>query len=87
MYDYNEAGAQRTFDVIPDGTIAVVKMNIRPGGAGEGGLLKRSKNGEAEGVDAELTVVEGNYAKRKFWTYFITGGSAYVSDQGPIPCG
>jgi hypothetical protein len=29
-YDYNDAGAQRTFDVIPDGTIAVVEMSIRP---------------------------------------------------------
>ena len=75
MYDYNEAGAQRTFDVIPDGTIAVMQMNIRPGNAGEGGLLKRSKNGDAEGLDAELTVVEGEYAKRKFWSFMIVSGT------------
>ena len=75
MHDYNAAGAQRTFDVIPDGTIAVVEMSIRPGGAGEGGLQKRTKNGDAEGIDAELIVVEGENAKRKFWSYMITSGT------------
>jgi hypothetical protein len=43
--DYNQAGAQRSFDVIPDGTIVVVQMNIRAGNVGEGGILKRSNNG------------------------------------------
>jgi hypothetical protein len=61
-YDYNQAGEQRSFEVIPEGTIAVVQMNIRPGNAGEGGLLKRSKAGDAEGIDAEFIVVEGDYA-------------------------
>jgi hypothetical protein len=81
MYDYNEAGAQRTFDVIPDGTIAVMQMNIRPGNAGEGGLLKRSKNGDAEGLDAELTVVEGECAKRKFWSFMIVSGTTNGHQQ------
>lgn len=75
MYDYNTAGEQRSFDVMPDGTIAVLQMNIRSGGAGEDGLLKRSKGGEAEGLDVEFIVVEGDYAKRKLWSYFVTGGT------------
>jgi hypothetical protein len=75
MHDYNTAGEQRSFDVIPDGTIAVVQMNIRRGNSGEGGLLKRSKNGDAEGLDAELTVVEGEYVKRKFWSFMIVSGT------------
>jgi hypothetical protein len=29
-YDFNTAGEQRSFDVIPDKTIAVVQLNIRP---------------------------------------------------------
>jgi hypothetical protein len=74
-FDFNTAGEQRSFDTIPDGTIAVVQISIRPGNAGEGGLLKRSKNGEAEGIDAELTVVEGEYAKRKLWAFMITSGT------------
>jgi hypothetical protein len=75
MADFNTAGAQRSFDMIPDGTIAVVQINIRPGNAGEGGLFKRSKEGKAEGLDAEFTVVEGEHTKRKFWGYLITGGT------------
>jgi hypothetical protein len=74
-YDYNTAGEQRSFDVIPDGTIAVVQMNIRPGGAGENGLLKRSKNGDCEGLDVEHIVVEGDYAKRKVWSFMVVSGT------------
>ena len=73
-FDFNTATEQRSFDVIPDGTIAVVQLNIRPGNAGENGLLKRSKTGEAEGLDAEFTVVEGPYAKRKFFGFMILSG-------------
>jgi hypothetical protein len=74
MVDLNEATEQRSFDVIPDGTIAVVQMNIRPGGASEDGLLRRSKSGEAEGLDVEFIVAEGPYAKRKFWAFMILSG-------------
>ena len=48
-YDFNTAGEQRSFDVIPDRTIAVVQLNIRPSDAGEDGLLKRSKTGGGGG--------------------------------------
>ena len=72
--DYNSAGAQKSFDVIPDGTIVVVQMNIRRGNAGEGGLLKRSSNGQAEGLDAEFIVVEGDHVKRKFWENMVVDG-------------
>jgi hypothetical protein len=72
--DYNQVGAQRSFDVIPDGTIVVVQMNIRPGNVGEGGLLKRSKKGQAEMLDAEFIVVEGDHVKRKFWENMVVDG-------------
>jgi hypothetical protein len=74
MVDLNEASEQRSFDVIPDGTVAVVQLNIRPGNAGEDGLLKRSKSGEAEGLDIEFIVAEGPYVKRKFWAFMILSG-------------
>jgi hypothetical protein len=73
--DYNSAGAQKSFDVIPDGTIVIVQMNIRPGNVGEGGLLKRSKNGQAEILDAEFIVVEGDHVKRKFWENMVLSGT------------
>jgi hypothetical protein len=74
-YDFNTAGEQRSFDVIPDKTVAVVQLNIRPGDAGEDGLLKRSKTGEAEGLDCELVVVGGEYDKRKFWDWMTVSGT------------
>ena len=55
----SEAPPQRDFDLIPDGTIATVQLTIRPGGAGEGGLLKRSANGDCEMLDCEFIVVDG----------------------------
>jgi hypothetical protein len=74
-FDFNSAGEQRSFDVIPDRTIAVVQLNIRPGDAGEDGLLKRSKTGGAEGLDCELVVIGGEYDKRKFWDWMTVEGT------------
>jgi hypothetical protein len=73
--DYNTAGAQRSFDVIPDGTIVVAQMNIRPGGAGEDGLLRRSKDGACEMLECEFTIVEGEHMKRKFWEFMVLSGT------------
>ena len=67
-YDFNDADTQRNFDVIPDGTIATVRMTVRPGSAGEGGWLRRSKDGDSEALDCEFVVLDGPFAKRKFWT-------------------
>jgi hypothetical protein len=73
--DFNDAGEQRTFDVIPADTIATLQMKIKPGQAGEGGWLRRSKAGDSEALDCEFTVIDGPYAKRKFWSLFTVGGT------------
>jgi hypothetical protein len=73
MEDFNEADKQRS-DVIPQGTVAVLEITVRPGGVGEGGWLKRSKDGNSEGLDGEFTVVEGQHAKRKLFTLFTLNG-------------
>jgi hypothetical protein len=73
-FDYNTV-AGGDFELIPDKTVAVVQLNIRPGNAGEDGLLKRSKNGEAEMLDCQFTVVEGKFAKRKFFGIFVVSGT------------
>ena len=44
-YDYTDAPPPRDFDLIPHGTIAAVTIKVRPGNAGEGRILKRSKDG------------------------------------------
>jgi hypothetical protein len=73
--DFNNAEAQREGGLIPEGTIAVVHFTVRPGNAGEGGWLKRSKTGESMAVDAEFTIVEGPFARRKFWSLFTVEGT------------
>ena len=75
MINFNDAGPQRSFEVIPDRTVAPLCIKVRPGGAGEGGWLRRSKDGNSEGLDLELTVVDGAHAKRKFWTLLTLAGT------------
>lgn len=74
-FDFNTAGEQRSFDVIPARTTCILQLTIRPGGAGDDGWLKCSKDGASEGLDCEFTVVDGEYAKRKFWQLFTWRGT------------
>ena len=80
--DFNNAEAQREGGLIPEGTIAPVHMTVRPGNAGEGGWLKRSKSGESMALDVEFTVVEGPFAKRKFWGLFTLEGTTDGPPEG-----
>ena len=73
--DFNNAEQQREGGRIPEGTIAPVHMTVRPGNSGEGGWLKRSKSGESMALDVEFTIVEGPFAKRKFWGLFTLEGT------------
>jgi hypothetical protein len=69
--DFNDA--QSNSNVIPKGTLARVRLTIRPGGFDDpsqgwtGGYAKRGSTG-AVYLDAEYTVLEGPYAKRKIWS-------------------
>jgi len=73
--DFNNADRQRaTGELIPENTIVPVHMVVRPGGAGDGGWLKRNQAGNCLMIDCEFTVIEGNYARRKFWTLLTTEG-------------
>jgi hypothetical protein len=74
-YDYSTAPPPRDLELIPAGTIASVQLRIRPGNAGEGGLLKRSAKGDCEMLDLEFVVVDGPYARRKFWSNFVLAGT------------
>lgn len=74
-YDFNGAEQQREGGLIADGTIAAVHLTIRPGNSGEGGWLKRSKDGSSQALDCEFTVVDGPFAKRKFWSLFTVEGT------------
>jgi hypothetical protein len=74
-FNYSTAPPPRDIELIPHGTVATIIMHLRPGGAGEGGLLKRSKDGSCEMLDAEFTLVDGLYKSRKFWEYFVVVGT------------
>jgi hypothetical protein len=74
-FDFNSAGEQRSFDVIPANTIVVLQMKIKPGGAGDDGWLTRSNDGGSEGLDCEFTVVDGEHAKRKVFPRLTMHGT------------
>lgn len=75
-FDFNDAGEQRSLDVIPAGTILTLQCTVRPGGAGDGGWLKNSSDGASKGLDCEFVVVtEGAYLKRKLWQWFTLAGT------------
>ena len=69
--DYNDA--QSNPNLIPKGTIAKVRLTIRPGGFDDpsqgwtGGFATRGSTG-AVYLNGEFTVLEGPYAKRKVFT-------------------
>jgi hypothetical protein len=72
--DLNSAGEQKNFGLIPANTIATLQIKVRGSGAGADGMLRRSKDGRSEGLDLELTVTEGPYAKRKLWALLTLSG-------------
>ena len=74
-YDYSAAPEQRGLDLIPDGTVATLQLTILPGGAGENGLLKRSKDGACEMLDLEFAVLDGPQARRKLWERLVITGT------------
>jgi hypothetical protein len=69
--DFNDASSNA--NLIPKGTIAKVHLTLRPGGYDDasqgwtGGYAKRGMTGSVY-LDAEYTVLEGPYAKRKIWS-------------------
>jgi len=71
--DYNDAEGQ-SFDVIPKGTIAKVRLTIRPGGHNDdsqgwtGGYATHNPTSGAVYLNGEFTVLEGRYARRKVFS-------------------
>ena len=87
-YDMNDAQPQISSDIIPDGTFAKITMTFRPGTIDgdspiDQKLLKPSNSpgSDVRQIDAEFTLVEGLYARRKFWQFFTAIGGK-VDEQG-----
>ena len=72
-FDFNDAEQQHEYDIIPKGTLAKVRMLIRPGGYDDpsqgwtGGWAKYSTNTGAVYLSCEAVVIEGEFARRKVW--------------------
>ncbi len=79
--DFNDAGQQQSGELIPVNTIAKVVITIRPGTAGQGGWLTRSNSSDVEYLNCEFVVLEGPYAKRKFWQNMTVSGGK-VDERG-----
>jgi hypothetical protein len=74
--DLNEAGGQKEFNLIPADTIVPLAIKVRGGGAGPDGVLRRAKDGKSEGLDLELVVCDGEYAKRRVWVLLTLQGES-----------
>ena len=79
--DFNDA--QSNTNLIPKGTLAKVRLTIRPGGFDDasqgwtGGFATRGSTG-AVYLNGEFTVTEGQYARRKIFTLI-----GLMSPKGP----
>ena len=82
--DFNDAPQQPSFDVIPKGTLAPVRMLLRPGGYDDpaqgwlGGYATYGRETGSVYLDCEFIVLQGPFAKRKVWS--IIG---LYSQKGP----
>jgi hypothetical protein len=61
-------------DLIPPGTIAVLQMGLKYG-EGTDNVLTPSKDRSCEYLSAAFTVLEGQYAKRKFFGNLVVVGT------------
>lgn len=77
VMNFNDAEPQReSGGLIPEGTIALAVMTLRPGGFGDDGFIAKSKSSGNDMLDAEFTVAGGPFERRKVWKYFSLGGDA-----------
>lgn len=72
--DFNDAPEQTSYDIIPKGKLARVRMTLKPGGFDSpehgwtGGYATRNTDTGSIYLSAEFVVLEGEYARRKIWS-------------------
>ena len=82
--DFNNSENQSNFDLIPNGTLAKVRMSIKPGGYDDqnqgwvGGYATRNEATGSVYLSCEFVILEGEYARRKVW-----GILGLHSNKGP----
>lgn len=82
MFDFNTAETQRDpTELIPNGTVALILLKIRPHGQGPGGFLKTAGDrGQMLMADCEFTIVGGPFNKRKFWNNYVVEATADATE-------
>lgn len=74
LLNYADAEPQINYDIIPDKTLAKVRMTIKHGGYNDetkgwtDGFATKKENTGSVYLDTEFTVIEGPYANRKVWS-------------------
>lgn len=88
MIDVNDGEPQRGGDLIPHGTKVRVIGTIRPGGSNrpgqervDCGYLTASKTSDVQFLSWEFTIVDGPFARRKFWQNMSVAGGE-VNEKG-----
>ena len=72
--DFNDAEQQQSFDLIPKGTVARVRMTLKPGGFDDpaqgwsGGYATQSFETGSVYLSCEFAILEGPFARRKMWS-------------------
>lgn len=73
FFDYNDAAEQTSFDLIPKGTPARIRLTLKPGGYDDpaqgwtGGWATYAQDTGSIYLACEGVVMEGPYARRKLW--------------------
>lgn len=71
--DFNNSENQSNFDLIPNNTLAKVRMSIKPGGYDDqsqgwvGGYATKNDATGSVYLSCEFVILEGEYARRKVW--------------------
>lgn len=72
--DFNDAEQQQSFDLIPKGTVAKVRMTLKPGGYDDpsqgwsGGFATQSFDTGSVYLACEFVILDGHFARRKMWS-------------------
>ncbi len=73
-YNFNTATDQTSFDMIPKGTLAKVRLTIKPGGFNDleqgwtGGYATQNPTTGSVYLNCEFVLLEGEYARRRIWS-------------------
>ena len=72
--DFNDAEPQQSYDIIPKGSVAPVRMTIKPGNYDDpgqgwtGGYATRNETTGSVYLNAEFAILEGPFANRRVWS-------------------